>query len=230
MKNNKYCILLADDHTMFREGLRALLCADGKFEVIAEANDGREAIQAANQFIQELDLVLVDILMPGTNGSELIKRIKKRSPSVRIIVLTMHRTEEYVRSSLSAGADGYILKDDSHIDLRNAICQVMSGRTALSTRITEKVVNIYLGREKQRDVSSVWDVLTPRERGVLKLIAEGRRNKDIAQYLSISVKTVEKHRSNLMRKLDLHSASELTAYAYQNNLIGSYGNAIAPCL
>jgi DNA-binding NarL/FixJ family response regulator len=166
------------------------------------------------------DLVLMDLSMPNTNGTEAIRNIKRRFPHTKVLTLTVHKTEEYVRAALKAGASGYMLKDDSKADLCNAIRSVLKGKTFLSTSICGNVVSGFLGESATSAAStSSWEVLTHREREVIKLIAEGMRNKEIAEYLSVSHKTIEKHRSNLMKKLNLHSAAGLTAYAINNGLL-----------
>lgn len=209
-------ILIVEDHTLLREGLRALLASEPDIEVVGEAENGRDAlIQTAEC---KPHLVLMDLSMPGTNGTEATRDIKKRYPRVKVLILTVHKSEEHIRASLKAGADGYVLKDDSHVELLVAIRSVLRGKTYLSPGICQNVVTEYLEGSAKRSTAS-WELLTHREREVIKLIAEGSRNKEIAAYLSLSEKTVEKHRSNLMRKLDLHSASQLTAYAIKNGLI-----------
>jgi DNA-binding NarL/FixJ family response regulator len=147
--------------------------------------------------------------------------IKRRFPATHVLVLTVHKTDEYIHESLRAGADGYILKDASHDELRIAIRSVLNGKTYLSPDISAKVINGYLGTDNATTPSSPWDTLTHREREVLKLVAEGHPNKFIADYFCLSVKTVEKHRSNLMKKLNLHNASTLTAYAIEKGLIAT---------
>jgi DNA-binding NarL/FixJ family response regulator len=211
---NKRRILIVEDHTLLRAGLRALLSQDPEIEVIGDAADGRDAMRKIASVSPHL--VLMDLTMPGSNGIETIVEIKKRHPNVKVLVLTLHKTEEYVHESLKAGADGYILKDASHDELRVAIRSVLNGKTYLSPDISDKVITRYLGGQSKQ--SSVWETVTQRERQVLKLVAEGHSNKYIAEYLSLSVKTVEKHRSNLMRKLDLHNASALTAFAIEKGL------------
>jgi len=216
----KIKIVLAEDHTILREGVRALLSAEPDLEIIGEVEDGQDALRMANQLSP--DLMLMDLSMPRSNGTEAIAAIKRRNPDIRIIALTVHKTEEYIRAALDAGASGYVLKDDSHQDLLQAIRNVLRGRIYLSPGITDRVVNGYLDqRSGQPDASAPrsWDLLTPRERQIIKLIAEGNKNRTIAEYLSVSTKTVEKHRSNLMHKLNLHSASALTAYAFEHGLI-----------
>ena len=210
-------IVLAEDHTILREGLRALLSADPEFEIIGEARDGREAVRCVEKL--EPDLLLMDLSMPRMSGMDAIREIKKRYPDIKIIALTVHKTEEYLLSTLQAGADGYVLKDATHDELVLAIKNVIGGKSYLSPGVSEKVIEGYLeGRERHRAVSP-WERLSQREREVLKLIAEGYKNKEIADDLCISLKTVEKHRANLMKKLDLHNAAALTVYAVQKGLV-----------
>ena len=210
-------IFIVEDHTLLRAGLRALLSQDPDLEIVGEADNGRDAIRAISTLSP--NLVLMDISMAGMNGIEAMIDIKRRNPETRILVLTIHKTEEYIHASLRAGADGYMLKDASHDELRVAIRSVLNGKTYLSPDISGKVINGYLGTGKDSGLSSSWDTLTHREREVLKLVAEGHPNKFIANYLCLSIKTVEKHRSNLMKKLDLHNASMITAYAIEKGLI-----------
>ncbi len=213
----KLSIVLADDHTILREGLRALLTADSSFEIVGEARDGREAVRC----IEKLgpDLLLMDLSMPRMSGMDAIREIKKRYPETKIIALTVHKTEEYLLTTLQAGADGYVLKDATHDELIMAIKNVMGGKSYLSPGVSEKVIEGYLeGKEITRSRSS-WETLSQREREVLKLIAEGYKNKEIAEDLCISLKTVEKHRANLMKKLDLHNAATLTVYAVERGLV-----------
>jgi DNA-binding NarL/FixJ family response regulator len=217
--NEKRRILIVEDHTLLRVGLRALLEQDPNIEIAGEAGNGRDAIRSIGSLSPHL--VLMDLTMPGTNGIEAIAEIKRRYPQVRVLVLTLHRADEYIHESLKAGADGYILKDATHDELRVAIRSVLNGKTYLSPDISNKVVSGYLGGGEGGGFSSAWDTVTHREREVLKLVAEGHPNKYIAQYLCLSVKTVEKHRSNLMRKLDLHNASMLTAFAIEKGLVES---------
>ena len=214
---NKISIVLADDHTILREGLRALLTADSNFEVVGEARDGREAVRCVERLGP--DLLLMDLSMPRMSGMDAIHEIKKRYPDIKIIALTVHKTEEYLLTTLQAGVDGYVLKDATHEELVMAIHNVMAGKRYLSPGISEKVIEGYLvGKEGSLSVSS-WQKLSQREREVLKLIAEGYKNKEIAEDLCISLKTVEKHRANLMKKLDLHNAATLTVYAMERGLV-----------
>jgi len=213
----KVRIVLAEDHTILREGLRALLSSDSIFEIVGEAEDGREAVRCVERLSP--DLLLMDLSMPRMSGMEAIREIKKRHPETRIIALTVHKTEEYLLTTLKAGADGYVLKDATHYELVLAIKHVMTGKSYLSPSVSEKVIVGYLeGREGVESVSA-WKTLSQREREVLKLIAEGYKNKEIAKDLCISLKTVEKHRANLMKKLDLHNAAALTVYAMEKGLV-----------
>jgi len=213
----KVRIVLAEDHTILREGLRALLTADPNFEIIGEAADGREAVRLVEKQIP--DLILMDLSMPRMTGMDAIREIKKRYPQTKIIALTVHKTEEYLRTTLQAGADGYVLKDATHEELMMAIKSVLKGKTYLSPGVSGKVIEGYLeGIESQVPLSTLG-LLSQREREVLKLIAEGYKNKEIAADLCISLKTVEKHRANLMKKLDLHNAAALTAYAIEQGLV-----------
>lgn len=214
---SSHTILLAEDHAILRAGLRALLSAEAGIEVVGEAEDGHAAIHMARQL--RPDTILMDISMPNTNGTEAIRSIKRNNPETKIIVLTVHKTEEYVRAALEAGADGYLLKDDTRDELLAAIVNTRKDKTYLSPGICDKVINGYLDQAAADTPGAASGQLTQRERQVTKLIAEGRKSRDIAAYLSLSLKTVEKHRSNLMRKLDLHSVSALTTYAIENGLV-----------
>ena len=213
----KHSILIADDHSILREGLRALLSGAPDLEVIGEAENGQDAIEKAKQLQPEI--ILLDLSMPIINGTEAMRVIKERNPDIRIVALTVHKSEEYVRATLDAGADAYVLKDDTSIDLLTAIRNVGEGKVHLSPGICEKVINGFLERPGKARSMRSWDQLTRREREVLKLIAEGNKNRGIAECLSVSVKTVEKHRANLMRKLDLHGVSALTVYAINTGLV-----------
>jgi two-component system response regulator NreC len=212
----KQKILIAEDHALFRAGLRALLLAAPELEVIGEARDGKEALDQARQLGP--DLVLMDLTMPNLNGTEAIRAIKRHNPAIKFIALTIHKTEEYIHAALRAGASGYVLKDDTHEDLLAAIARVQEGKIYLSPGICDKVLYGYLAPASSNDGIS-WTQLTERQRQIIKLIAEGNKNREIAEFLSLSVKTVEKHRSNIMAKLNLHSVCELTRYAIMNALV-----------
>jgi DNA-binding NarL/FixJ family response regulator len=215
--NGKHRIMIVENHTLLRAGLRVLLTQDPNLEVVGESDNGRDAIKMAVKLMP--DLILTDLNMPGMNGIEATRAIKMLLPDTRVLVLTVHKTDEYIHESLKAGADGYILKDATHHELSVAINSILNGKTYLSPDISERVVSGYLNPGGSTSITSTWDTLTTREREVLKLVAEGHPNRYIAEYLSLSVKTVEKHRSNLMKKLDLHNASTLTAYAIEKGLV-----------
>jgi len=215
--NQKVRIVIAEDHTILREGLRSLLSSEPNFEIVGEAEDGREAIKCVEKF--RPDLILTDLSMPRMNGMEAIKEIKRQSPKTKVLVLTVHKAEEYILATFRAGANGYLLKDSTHAELVMAVKKVLSGKQYISPEISEKVIEGYLEGKKTLKSQTSWETLTQREREILKLIAEGYKNKEIAEDLCISVKTVEKHRANLMEKLDLHSIQALTAFAIEKGLV-----------
>ena len=215
--NKKSRIVIAEDHTILREGLRSLLSSHPEFEIVGEAKDGREAIGCVEKF--KPDLILTDLSMPRMNGMEAIKEIKRQSPETKVLVLTVHKAEEYILATLQAGADGYLLKDSTHAELLMAVKHVLGGKRYISPGISDKVLEGYLEGKKTLRTHTTWETLTQREREILKLIAEGYKNKEIADDLCISVKTVEKHRANLMEKLDLHSIQALTAFAIGKGLV-----------
>jgi two-component system response regulator NreC len=215
--SQKARIVIAEDHTILREGLRSLLSSNPSFEIVGEAGDGREAIRCAEKF--KPDLILTDLSMPRMNGMEAIKEIKRESPATKVLVLTVHKAEEYILATFQAGADGYILKDSTHSELMMAVKKVLSGKRYISPEISDKVIEGYLEGKKTLKSRTSWETLTQREREILKLIAEGYRNKEIANDLCISVKTVEKHRANLMEKLDLHNIQALTTFAIERGIV-----------
>ncbi len=215
--SQKYRVVIAEDHTILREGLKSLLSSSPDFEVIGEAGDGREAIRCVEKC--KPNLILVDLSMPRMNGIDAIREIKRRFPETKILVLTVHKTEEYILATLKAGADGYVLKDATHAELMIAVKNVLSGKHYISPGISEKVIEGYLEGRKTLKTRTSWETLTQREREILKLIAEGYKNKEIADYLCISPKTVEKHRANLMEKLGLHNVQALTAFAIEKGLV-----------
>jgi DNA-binding NarL/FixJ family response regulator len=213
----KYRIVIAEDHTILREGLRALLSSSPDFEIVGEAEDGREAIRCVEKL--KPHLVLTDLSMPRMNGMDAIREIRRRAPETKILVLTVHKTEEYILATLRAGANGYLLKDSTHAELLAAVRHVLSGKHYISPGISDKVLDGYLDGRKTLKTRTSWETLTQREREILKLIAEGYKNKEIADDLCISVKTVEKHRANLMEKLNLHNVQALTTYAIEKGLV-----------
>lgn len=216
---DKHRIVLVEDHALLRAGFRALLFSYPDLLVVGESDNGRDAMKAIAS--AQPELVLMDISMPGTDGIEAVTEIKRRHPGVRILILTVHKTDDYIQRSLAAGADGYILKGASPDELYLAIRTVLGGKRYLTPDVAERVINGYLGGCRGSEVSTAWSKLTRRERQVLKLIAEGHRNKTIAEYLCLSVKTVEKHRANLMGKLDIHNASRLTGFAIEQGLLSN---------
>ena len=209
-------ILLADDHRILREGIRALIEDQDDMEVIGEAEDGLATVKQVAQL--QPDVVVMDIAMPLLNGLEATRQIHRDYPQVRVLILTMHENEEYIRQVLAAGALGYVLKDAAARDLLGAIRSVNQGEAVLSPAITRLVIEDYLrwGDIRPEDTT---DGLTAREREVLQLIAEGYTNKQIAGILNLSIKTVQSHRTNLMNKLDLHDRGELIKYAIQKKII-----------
>jgi DNA-binding NarL/FixJ family response regulator len=212
-----YRIVIAEDHKILREGLKALVKSSEDFEIVGEAGDGIEAIRAVEK--HHPDLLLLDLSMPRMSGISVIKDIKGRYPETKILALTIHESEDYILESFHSGLDGYCLKDASQSELIIAINRVLEGKTYLSPGISEKVLVGFLEEKKALKCGTSWDSVTQREREVLKLVGEGYKNKEIADYLCISVKTVEKHRSNIMRKLDVHTSSGLTAVAIEKGLV-----------
>ena len=214
---HKKKIVIAEDQTLVREGLRSLLDSANDLEVVGEAKDGLEAIRRVDK--HRPDLILLDLAMPRMNGISAIKEIKSRFTETKIIALTLHTSDEYILAAFKAGADGYCLKNDTHIELITAIKSVLEGKTYLSPEISGKVLVGYLEGKKTLKSDTAWQTLTQREKEVLKLVGEGNKSSDIGNYLCISAKTVDKHRSNIMNKLDLHSASALTAYGIKKGLV-----------
>ncbi len=214
---DKKRVVIAEDHKILREGLRSLLSTSDELDVVGEAGDGMSAIRVIKQL--DPDLVLLDLNMPKMNGIAVIKEIKQSCPQTRILALTMYRKEEYILEVFKSGGDGYCLKSSGHEDLMMAIRAVLSGKQYVSPEISGMVLEGYLESRKTVKEKSSFELLTQREKEVLKLVGEGYQNKEIADYLCISPKTVEKHRGNIMQKLDLHSASALTAYAIEKGLV-----------
>jgi DNA-binding NarL/FixJ family response regulator len=209
--------MIVDDHTIMRDGLQALLSSESDYEVVGTLADGKSAIRSVGTL--KPDIILMDLTMPGTGGIEAISHIKRQHPQVKIIALTFHKEDKYIHATLEAGADAYVLKDDSRTELFTALASVQKGKSYLSPSICDRVVAGYLAGGDSNSDQPSWEILTTREREVIKLIAEGNKTKEIAVYLSLSPKTVEKHRTNLMRKLDLHNVSAVTVYAIQNGFI-----------
>jgi len=210
-------IVLADDHALVRAGLRKLLESLPDIEVVGEAEDGRAALALVAS--HKPDLVLMDIAMPGLNGIEAAARLSREHPQVRALILSMHQNEDYVRQALRAGAAGYLLKDAAPVELELAIKAVLRGETYLSPAVSKGVMSDYVQRLRGEDTPG--EALTPRQREILQLIAEGHTTKEIARRLNISVKTVETHRTQLMKQLDLHDVAGLVRYALRTGLIST---------
>ncbi len=212
----KTTIALADDHQVVRQGLRVLLEAEPDFSVVGEAGDGLAAIRLVESL--NPNILLLDLMMPGLNGQEVIGTVRKRQPRTRTIVLSMHSSEPYVLEALKNGAAGYVLKDASCADLIRAVREVTAGRRFLSPPLSERAIDAY--QEKARaSVADAYDLLTRREREVLQLTAEGHTNNAIGTRLSISPRTVETHRTNVMHKLGLRSHTELIKYSIARRII-----------
>jgi two-component system, NarL family, response regulator NreC len=209
-------ILLADDHRIVREGLKSLLNDEPDMEVVAEAPDGRQAVEMVDE--HSPDVVVMDIGMPQLNGIEATRRIVADHPNARVIALSMHSDRRFMSEILKAGASGYLLKDGAFEELAGAIRTVNEGRMYLSPRITDVVLDDYVRTMSIRGEPSAFAALTPREREVLQLLAEGKATKQAAAALHVSVKTVETHRRQIMTKLDIHSVAELTKYAIREGL------------
>jgi DNA-binding NarL/FixJ family response regulator len=208
-------ILIADDHEVVRRGIRALLEHRPGWEVCGEVGDGREAVEKTREL--KPDLVLLDIGMPNLNGIDAARQILANSPATQILILTMHYSQQVVNEILVAGARGFLLKSDAGRDLVTAVEAVQDQRTFFTSQVTEIVVGAYLNPD-QKEVPPCRSRLTPREREVVQLLAEGKTSKEVAVALNLSVKTAETHRTNIMRKLDLHSVADLTLYALRNGI------------
>ncbi len=211
-------ILIADDHQVVRTGLRALLESRTGWQVCAEAANGREAVEKAGQL--KPDVAVLDIGMPLLNGVEATRQIRKLSPQTKVLILTMHDSEVLVQEVLEAGANGYILKDDADRNLVAAVDALRRHKPYLSSRVSEAASSA-VGSDGSSFSRSSRSRLTPREREILQLLAEGKSNKEVAGFLGISVKTAETHRANIMLKLDFHSITELVRYAVRNKIIQS---------
>ncbi len=209
-------LLVADDHEIARRGIRTLLEAHPGWEVCAEAGDGREAVSKTAELSP--DVVVLDIGMPNLNGLEATRQILKHNPQARVLILSMHDSEQIVREVLQAGAKGYLLKSDAGRDLVAAVEALQNRKTFFSSKVGAAVIENYR-KAKEHSRAEVRSVLTPREREVVQLLAEGKSTKEVAVALDCSVKTAETHRSNIMRKLDIHSVSELVLYAVRNEIV-----------
>jgi two-component system response regulator NreC len=213
----KIRILLADDHTLFRQGVKTLLAAEADMEVVGEASDGASAAEKAAEL--KPDVVLMDIGMPGPSSFETARQIKRNRPETRVLFLTMYDDEDYLVESMEVGASGYVLKDSPATQLVAAVRDVCRGGSYLSPRMLSQLVDDFRTRVKTTDRMPRFATLTPREKEVLKMLAEGNSVKEVACQLNLSVKTVEAHKFNLMRKLDIHNKAQLVQYAIQKKVI-----------
>lgn len=210
-------IMVADDHEVVRRGLRSLLEAQPGWVVCAESSDGREVIKKAAEL--KPDVIVLDIAMPNLNGLEATRQLLKMDPSTRVLVLTLHDSEQMIRDVLSAGARGFLLKSDAARDLVAAVEALRQDKTYFTSRVAGMVLNGFLKGGPAVGMASASSPLTPREREIVQLLAEGKSTKEVASVLGLSVKTAETHRSNIMRKLEIHSVSDLVLYAVRNNII-----------
>jgi DNA-binding NarL/FixJ family response regulator len=210
-------ILLADDHTLMRQGLRALLERQEGFSVVAEAADGHQAVEQATAV--RPDIAIIDIAMSNLNGIEATRRITEKLPETAVIILSMHADEGYVLRALTAGARGYLLKDSPEQDLLNAIRAVKQGNAFFGPEISRMLAEDYMRQMRQRGVDDSYELLTPREKEILQMLGEGKSNKEVAARLNLSPHTVETHRGNILEKLNLHSAAEMILYAVRKGII-----------
>jgi two-component system, NarL family, response regulator NreC len=213
----KIRIVLADDHKLMRSGLRVLLEQQPDLTVVGEASDGREAVALVAS--QRPDVLVMDIGMPSLNGIEAAAQITQSNPEAAIVILSMHSDESYVLRALKAGAKGYLLKDSAEADLICAVRVVAEGKSFFSPAVSKVLLDDYVRKLKRSGTEDPYDLLTPREREVLQLVAEGKSNKAVAQLLNLSVYTVETHRANIMEKLNLHGVPELILYAVRKGII-----------
>jgi len=214
---NPIRVLLADDHTLIRAGLRMVVVSQPDFTVVGEASDGREAVALAEQL--KPDVVVMDIGMPSLNGIEACRQIHDSLPGSQVIMLSMHSDEGYVLRALKAGAKGYMLKDSAEADLASAIRAVTAGKSFFSPAVSKILLEDYMRKLKRTGAEDSFDLLSPREREVLQLVAEGKSSKEVANLLSLSVYTVETHRAKLMQKLNLHNIPELILYEVRKGVI-----------
>lgn len=210
-------VVLADDHSIVRKGLRAVLEEEPGLQVAAEAANGREAVRACAEL--QPNVAVVDIAMPQLNGIEAAAQIQKASPATSVIMLSMYSDETYIMRALTAGAKGYLLKDTAEEDVLPAVRAVIQGKSFFSPAIAKTLLEDYVRYLRQRKLVDTYDLLTEREREVLQLLAEGKSNKEVAGMLNLSLSTIETHRTNLMQKLNLHSTAEIVLYAVRKKII-----------
>jgi len=212
-----YRIILADDHILVRSGLSRILGEEAKLEIVAEVGDGLELLSALNKI--KPDLVILDVSMPNLRGIEAIPEIRRVHPETKVLILTMHNEEEYLYQAISAGADGYLLKDDAEKELFAAIDYIREGKLYISPRLADQSMQNWARLRRGENDSHDAEVLTVRQREILKLIAEGKSNKEIGDLLCLSVRTVERHRANMMNKLNIRKTAELVQYALRKHYI-----------
>jgi two-component system response regulator NreC len=213
----KLRLLLGDDHTLMRHGLRKIIEERQDWEVVAEAGDGRSAVQQALDL--EPDVAVLDIGMPLLNGIEATRQITRRKPNVRVLILSMYADEAYVTQAVTAGASGYVLKDSAGADLVGAIAAVAAGKSFFSPPVARVLLDYYARRLTEKGITDRYDSLSEREREIFQLVAEGHSTKEIAALLSVSPTTVETHRAHIMQKLDVHNTAELVLYAVRRGVI-----------
>jgi DNA-binding NarL/FixJ family response regulator len=209
-------LLVADDHELVRRGIRALIQEQPEWQIVAEAKDGRDAVTKATEF--QPDVAILDITMPSLNGLDAAMQIAKLSPRTKILILTVHESDQLIRKALDAGASGYIFKTDAAFDLITAVNSLLSDKAFFTPQISQMVLNGYLGKGPKASDDAPLQI-TAREREIVQLVAEGKHSKEVATVLDITVKTVETHRSNILRKLHCHSVSDLVRYAVRNHII-----------
>ena len=212
-------ILLADDHTIVRQGLRKILEEDRNWQVVGEAGNGREAVRLATEL--QPHVAILDIGMPLLNGIEAARQIARRLPQTKILILSMHSDEAYIIQALEAGAKGYLLKDTADADLLGAVAAVTRGKSFFSPAVARVMLDDYVRRLRDRGIVDRYDTLSEREREIFQLIAEGKTNKEIAELLGVSPSTIETHRGHIMEKLDVHSAVEMVLYAVRKGIIST---------
>ena len=222
VSTKRLSLFLVDDHTILREGLRSLLELQPDLHVVGEAGTFDDAIELAIEL--QPDVVLTDIGLPGRSGLLLVRELRRVCPAARIVLLTAHASEEYIRAGLDAHADGYVLKDSGHAELITAIRTVATGQHFLCKAVASRVLATYLHRGSEGAKPDPLQAVTSRERQVLTRIASGHSNKTVARELNLSVKTIEKHRANLMRKLALHNAADITRFALNHHLVAQEGD------
>lgn len=221
---NLYRIVLADDHMMFRRGVKKIIQENEELDVVGEASDGLQLLEIIKQ--SPPDMVIVDVSMPNLRGLEATREIKMTNPDIKVIILTMHKDKEYLYHALSAGAEGFLLKEDADVELFAAIKTIRQGGSYISPLLAPQLTDLFLERQRPRDSEGKFppEILTTREREIIKLIAEGKSSKEIAGLLYISSRTVQHHRANIMRKLNFKKTADLVKYAIQKGYTSAEGH------